>query len=371
MDRTKSDYFLNVDLLRGFAALSVLVYHVIEIRHWVDFPTSGPLLWFRAGWMGVDLFFVISGFVISLSAFAGINRNSNGSFRSRFFNRRIRRIVPLHYLTLLVVVVFVNPGLLFEKPLPNIFSHLLFVHNLFPQWHSAINGPNWSLAVEMQFYVLVAIIAPWLRLANPWTIMIAMIGVSWSWRFAATSYLGVAPETEPHKLFLVTTQLPGMLDEFAIGIGLARLVSSTYWPRMARVFSLPIPAFGLAALVSALLFMAFSVYWPNAGYWDSVWMVTFFRTLLGLAFGGVVLFVCVVTFPPIVNALLAPLRYLGRISFGIYLWHLPVLLSLGEIGWLSPIKALAYATLLTLVLAAASWHTFEMQFLTKRGEGKL
>ena len=56
------NYFPSIDILRGFAALSVVVYHVIEHFKWIDFPTQGPLVWFRIGWMGVDLFFCYIGF---------------------------------------------------------------------------------------------------------------------------------------------------------------------------------------------------------------------------------------------------------------------------------------------------------------------
>lgn len=48
--------FPNIDLLRGFAAISVLIYHVIEMTSWKDFPATGILSWFRIGWMGVDIF---------------------------------------------------------------------------------------------------------------------------------------------------------------------------------------------------------------------------------------------------------------------------------------------------------------------------
>lgn len=62
-------YFPLIDVLRGFAAITVLVYHVIEHFHWTAFPTEGLLSWFRIGWMGVDLFFVISGFCNGIGSF--------------------------------------------------------------------------------------------------------------------------------------------------------------------------------------------------------------------------------------------------------------------------------------------------------------
>jgi peptidoglycan/LPS O-acetylase OafA/YrhL len=63
-----NDRFENINLLRAFAATAVVVYHVIAFMKWTAFPDEGPLVVFRIGWIGVDLFFVISGFVITRSA---------------------------------------------------------------------------------------------------------------------------------------------------------------------------------------------------------------------------------------------------------------------------------------------------------------
>ena len=129
---SKTTYFPSIDVLRGFAAISVVIYHVIEIFGWTTFPTSGPLIWFRSGWMGVDLFFVISGFVIALSAFAEIDKNGVDRFQIPFMRRRIFRIVPLYYFTCLIFMAFIVPATLFEHFFPNILTHILFIHNLFP-----------------------------------------------------------------------------------------------------------------------------------------------------------------------------------------------------------------------------------------------
>jgi len=90
--------FPLIDVLRGIAALLVLIYHVIEISGWQSFPISGPALLFRIGWIGVDLFFVISGFVIGRAAIIGISTQPS-SRKKPFFERRLRRIVPLYLLS--------------------------------------------------------------------------------------------------------------------------------------------------------------------------------------------------------------------------------------------------------------------------------
>src|SRR3954451_23805604 len=94
--------FPLIDVLRGFAAISVLVYHVIAHFDWIGFKTSGPLVWFRISWMGVDLFFVISGFVIALSAFARLQQGGLVDFWRSFSLARLARIAPLYYLTCLI-----------------------------------------------------------------------------------------------------------------------------------------------------------------------------------------------------------------------------------------------------------------------------
>ena len=135
-------YFPNVNFLRAAAALLVLVYHVVELGPWPAFPTDGVFLLFRVGWVGVDLFFVISGFVIGLSAIR-LYRDGDRYYRWTFMRRRLARIVPLYLVTCIAFLVLVRPPFLqlsWEKIAVQIGSHLLFLHNLHPWLHGAING---------------------------------------------------------------------------------------------------------------------------------------------------------------------------------------------------------------------------------------
>ena len=360
---TPPSYFETVDVLRGFAAVSVVVYHVIELFHWKTFPSTGPLLWFRAGWMGVDLFFVISGFVIGLSAFSEIDKRGPWHFQGTFFARRVTRIVPLHYLTMLAFVVFISPELLFTNFWTNLSSHLLFVHNLNLNLHGAINGSNWSLATEMQFYVLMLLVAPWIRVGRWWAIATVFIGVAWAWRYGVTLFVQPSAQLGPFPVFVAVTQLPGMLDEFVAGLLLARLVRSEHGRKLlGGGVSIQVALLALAVLVTT---MAMSIYWRYASFWNYPMMVTMWRSLLALAFALILLFTISIKVTGAPRKLLSPLFYLGTISYGIYLWHLPVLLSLKRLTWISPSVALALEVGLTCIFASVSWHFFE-QPLIKR-----
>lgn len=369
--KRQSSSFPMIDVLRGFAALSVVVYHVIEHFHWTSFPTSGVLTWFRNGWMGVDLFFVISGFVITLSAFNGLDNLDVPQFRSSFARRRLARIAPLHYLTCFVFLILVLPDLLFTRGIwSQIATHLLFVHNLILTHWGAINGVNWSIATEMQFYVLILITAPWLRRRSWWLIALAGLTISWAWRAAAFELTNTTGTWGVMPLVIAQSQLPGMLDEFTIGILLTFFIRSE--PGRRFLDGAKRVPWVLPCLSALLLWIMLSAYWRNGTYWDSVLMVVPFRSFMGLTWASCVL--CAVSLNgTVLLRLTAPLRYLGTISYGIYLWHLSVILSLKRIPWETGPAVLPYVLILTVSLAAISWHCFEHPFLvrfaTKRFQG--
>jgi peptidoglycan/LPS O-acetylase OafA/YrhL len=354
-------FFPMVDALRAFAALTVLVYHLIAHWDWSAFPESGPLVWFRSGWMAVDVFFVISGFVIGLSAFARIEAKSTG-FRTGFLRSRLVRIVPLHYLTLLAFIVLVEPALVAQPDFAgNLATHLLFVHNTFPAYAGAINGPNWSLGTEMQFYLLVALAAPWLCRVRPWKFALLFIGVAWAWRWGAHALTLPGPLD---RAYFAQTQLPGMLDEFAIGLLLARFVRAPAGQSFLQRFANDARMrWALVGMVALCWWALFALYYA-ADYWEVPAMAVFFRTGLGLCAGLTLLLVAGWPMPARRGIVAVPL-YLGKVSYGIYLWHLPVLFFLGKHTQLAPPVALLLAVSATIALAALTWHFVEQPLLER------
>jgi len=360
-------YFPSIDILRGFAATSVVVYHVIELYGWKSFPTTGVLTWFRIGWMSVDLFFVISGFVIGLSAFSEIDRHGEEAFQRPFMRRRICRIAPLYYLTCLAYIILIAPALISSKQWSNVLAHILFIHNWFPSLHGAINGANWSVGAEMQFYVLMLILAPWARTARWWMLVLTMVGTSWIWRYGTTLLVPFNAELGAFVPCAVSTQLPGMLDEFLVGILLARLMKSEQGILLQTRMEKAKGKLLLILCAGITTWAVLMLFWKNAMFWNNPLMVTCFRTLLAVAFGLILLIACSLnskywlTFS-------TPFRYLGTISYGIYLWHETVLFSWKKIPWLTPGQALPLILICTIILSAMSWHFFEKPLMVRYGK---
>jgi peptidoglycan/LPS O-acetylase OafA/YrhL len=349
-----NDRFENINLLRAFAATAVVVYHVIVFMKWTAFPGEGPLVVFRIGWIGVDLFFVISGFVITRSAL-GLWRAEPAMFRQRFWARRLARIVPLYVLTGVLWVLLLKPEFFDQSALRALWqvsAHLTFTHSFWSATFDSIDGVNWTLALEMQFYLTVAALVPWIARTPGWRIWVYCILIAWAWRAGMFHLFG---HLAPDRLFTRVMQLPGALDEFGAGIFLAKWLDRR--PDTA-------PAAGWiwagAAIITGTL--CFAIYWPHSDYWNRAGMVIFWRTSLGLFFLCVV--AAAVYLPSIAKSWpLRPLWYLGVVSYGIYLWHLFAIKICLLIPDLAPLQQLAITLGLTVSFAAASWHFLEKPIL--------
>jgi peptidoglycan/LPS O-acetylase OafA/YrhL len=173
----KKLHLVRIDVLRAIAILCVFLLHWFGQAYGTDHlewnglvrdPRSAPSASFffffplSFGWMGVPLFFVISGFCIHASAL-----KHNELQVGRFFWRRFWRIYPPYFAALALAVCWSGVDLGSPAGRAQLWSHLLLVHNASSAWIFALNGVFWSLAVEAQLYCLYPLL--W-RLRERWGI---------------------------------------------------------------------------------------------------------------------------------------------------------------------------------------------------------
>ena len=348
-----------VDPLRGFAAVSVLLYHLAELAA-LPLPSSYPGAWFRIGFLGVDLFFAISGAVIVLSL-ANLQRRHPGAWRSRYAVRRLARIVPLYLLTSIVFVVLVRPELL-DRPDRGwlLAAQALFVQNLSASTHGAINGPSWTLAVEMQFYLLAGVLGVRLLRAPLPVLAVLAIALAAGWRWWGLARFGAMEAAAPGTLFRWGTQLPGVIDTFAAGIIAARwqLQQPAELPRRgARALALLAAALAGWIVGIALMHAAAAA----GGYWLHPLGQVGSHLVISLAAG---LTVAAALAAPPLRRPVPLLRIAGDLSYGIYLWHLPVLLLVAG-GSLQPWSNAVAVVVATIGIAWLGWHLVERPLIAR------
>jgi peptidoglycan/LPS O-acetylase OafA/YrhL len=244
--------------LRGVAALWVLSYHL-----WFMCGANPLFLGFdnvyRAGLQGVDLFFVLSGFVIAWPYVTRGQSRLTWAQALDFYRRRFFRITPVYYLSIVAAVALGAYGLLHASTDPAIVAlHFLYLENFRPDAVAAIRAVYWTLPVEMYFYLLFPLILPCVPVKRPLLFAAVGLAIAIGYRFF-TLWIG------KHGVWLSWSagNLPGRIDQFAFGIAAACAVATSLArgrgvPRHAVVASM------LAALAMAA-WIARSA--PDPGTW--------------------------------------------------------------------------------------------------------
>ena len=362
----------SVDALRGLAILLVVIFHYVNHALSPVFLEANPLVGklvlqvTSLAWAGVDLFFVISGFLIG-SIF--IKNGDAENFVSVYFARRALRIVPMYAVTLLAFLAFLHFSELPTMPggdwlFDGFFGlqwYVLFIQNI----AIALNGdggPNWlgitwSLAVEEQFYVLSAVM--FLTCSRRTVIGICLVGIL---VIAPVSRLALDHLGGWHAYYAL---LPSRADLFCCGILIALAMSSPAGRRQVTDALSRRPLWVLGALLALIVMVKLQ------GWISSSVMVSVGYTGIMAVAGGLLLS-ALVGLPwtaPLSNSVI--LRWLGLRCFSIYLLHMPVqgmvyLLLLGSEpavdswwGWLLQVVILAS----TLGLSAIAWLAVERPFI--------
>jgi len=363
----------ELDGLRGLAILMVIGTHYLyEIPH----GEFGTLLYkstsaFRLGWAGVDLFFVLSGFLIG-----GIllEARASSNYFKTFYLRRVHRIFPIYFLCIAIYLALhwlaggalqrllpVDPRFVNHLPL-----YVLFLQNFYVitpprtlEWYWFV--PMWSLAVEEQFYLLAPPVIRFLPPARLKRVLLITIVCALLLR---TMFLLFWPAGAA----AIYNWMPCRADSLAIGILAAILwrdgTLAAWYQRNPARFRRVVLLFTLPLLPCIKwLYSQFSPWMATVGY---TWLALMFAGWMSLAlcerqgrWAGLLRAAC--------------LREMGRLSYCIYLFHFGFLVLLHALLLHAPprvgdfrgaaVTLLAFVA--TFLFAKISWHAFEEPLLRR------
>ena len=340
------DYRKEIDGLRALAVLPVLLFH-----------SGVPYL--TGGFIGVDVFFVISGFLITTILLDEIDQQKFSIIK--FYERRARRILPallavIVFSSLMTTVITSSPYVLSNYG-ESVLSVTLFASNIFFWLQSGYFGHasevspllhTWSLAVEEQFYLFFPLIAAWFypfgRKKFGYLLIITVLlslGIAeWGWRNSPTG-----------NFYLI----PSRAWELLAGSLAALVISKPWINSLSKAFS------GHLALIGMLtVIVSYFTFTPSTPHPGLLTIFPVFGTVLILLFchdqclAGKILG-------------LRPLVFTGLISYSLYLWHQPVL-AFAKIQSSAHLSAQVQAMLLLgiFIMSYYSWRYIEQPFRNRQ-----
>jgi peptidoglycan/LPS O-acetylase OafA/YrhL len=364
ISHTRLAYLPALDGVRACAVLAVMMFH-------------GGIPHMDGGFMGVDAFFVLSGFLIT-SLLIGEWRQSLTIKLGAFWARRARRLLPALLLMLLFVAFFASvivPKGTYGALRLDALSTLLYVSN----WHFILVNSNyfnetaasspllhtWSLAVEEQFYVIWPLVVLGVMhftrsLRALFALCCAAAIASATWMYVLydgglnTNRVYLGTDTRSQCLFIGSALAVGLVLVTRRSHEEGRLAKGELWRPAGSVGTMLCGVVGIVGALAAVALWVLTTSTSSFPYSGG-----FF--LIGLAVAAVILSAVAAPRSIVPRVLsLAPVRYVGRISYGLYIWHWPIFIWLdhartGLYGY----ELFAVRVVVTFAVSVVSFHLIE------------
>jgi peptidoglycan/LPS O-acetylase OafA/YrhL len=335
-------YRADIDGLRAVAVLSVVFFHLKILKVW-------------GGFIGVDVFFVISGFLISSVILKEISESRFSL--SAFYQRRIRRIIPALMVMLgastVAACIFLLPSEL-EGFAKSLLAASFSVSNFFFWLHSGyFDAPaadlpllhTWSLAVEEQFYIFFPLFLVFVRRFFPGKFKSAIVVLACA--SFALSAVG-AYKFPTSTFYLPTTRAWELLLGTILSLKLFPAITSRVWRDIASVAGLLMIIGAAFSYDVSTPFPGISALLPCIGAALIIAAGQHARSLAGRALAS------------------KPMVFIGLISYSFYIWHWPIIIfqrmSMIQIPGASSRNVKAVILILSIVTATLSWRYIETPF---------
>lgn len=389
-----------LDGVRAIAILMVLTFHINRVNGdnlWSQqsYPLASSIS--TAGGTGVTLFFVLSGFLLFMPYAKALLFKTAWPLARVFYLRRVLRIMPAYYVSLFLIIVFFHPEYLQRNHLQDLGLFLTFFMDSSRSTFRLLNGPYWTLAIEWQFYMILPLIALGIAfLVQRVTqqkrlraVTFCLLGVIVGGLFVR--YWGIYFQVNTNQTFLVPRSVLNVISFFAYGItgkytedfAVGMLISLCFvYAQQPAGSKLLARAQRLSSWLwrGGILVLVFSYMWHfndashGWAFLDDVhpyynWLSDI---ILAIGYGACM---TAILFGP--ASLKRPfesrcLRWIGLISYSLYIWHLPLLILLSQhlpaiipglnrygiyaINWL-------WALLIILPVAVLSYLLFEKPWM--------
>jgi len=353
-DRVTFEHIPALDGMRAIAVLMVVIFHAILLV-----PSIKPFV--NGGFMGVDVFFVLSGFLITSILLKEYDRTETINFKN-FYMRRLLRLMPAYWLHLVLLFVFaglVLPQTETDKLHSN--NNFLFSFLYLSNWHRALNGSEitgllshtWSLAIEEQFYLFWAgfLFIILNRFSRQKIVAITVGLIVFTMLFRIYRWNGHASVDFLYNAF------DSRVDALLVGCLASQLMA---WNIIPKRF-LSSRAFDLVGLLAVWVSIVILFNLSAAFYSPFLYLGGF--TIFALAIGIIIIWVASRSKTRYSDLLSArPLVWIGKTSYGLYLWH-SIAISIVFYSDIPAVAKLPTALALAFSMTALSYYLVEVPFL--------
>jgi peptidoglycan/LPS O-acetylase OafA/YrhL len=348
-----------LDGVRAIACLSVIAFHVSADAHIWDMQGLGHLAIavVMAGDTGVTLFFLLSGFLLFLPYAKSLLYEGAWPATRQFYLRRAIRIMPAYYVSLALLTLLTHPEYLRLDHLQQLLLFLTFFMDSSQSTYQQLNGPYWTLAIEWQFYLLLPLLALAMRplvqrgslQRRVGVLLICLLGViAWG---VVSRYWGLRLFTSPAQTLLVAHPVLKIalfflygcggggfhgkfLEDFAVGMLAALFYVLARHSAPGGAFNKALRQLSPWLWGGGLLWLLGMALWessranPQLRFLPMVIFSTYpwsREICLSLGYGACLLAILFGCSGLQRMFAWAPLRWVGLLSYSLYIWHLPLL----------------------------------------------